>query len=227
MTTTIFDALRPGERRRHGGPVQKPEKGHAARRARPARHGLCRLPRPVQRRPGRLSRSTSSPIGRATQFNDDLIQLREQATLVFLNGCHTGSVGIDLGTYNDGALRGFAKVFLRSGAAGVLATTGAVGRDEARVLADDLLKHLRVAPGAVGGRGCAPAPPRRRGADDRGPLADRSVERGASSGQTENSIGSSIRLCTSISAAPGCCSRLTERAGQADTGELAGTGGQP
>ena len=65
---------------------------------------------------------------------------------MFLNGCHTGSVGIDLGTYNDDALRGFAKVFLRSGAAGVLATTGAVGRDEARVLADNLLKHLKSHP---------------------------------------------------------------------------------
>lgn len=86
------------------------------------------------------------PLGRATQISDDLIRLRKQAALVFLNGCHSGSAGIDMSTYNDGALRSFAGVFLRSGAAGVLATTGAVGKDEARVLAGDLLRHLREHP---------------------------------------------------------------------------------
>jgi hypothetical protein len=49
--------------------------------------------------------------------------------------------------YNDGALRGFAEVFLRAGAAGVLATTGAVGDDLARTVAGDLFAHLELNPG--------------------------------------------------------------------------------
>jgi len=164
--------------------------------------------------------------GRATQFNDDLIQLREQATLVFLNGCHTGSVGIDLGTYNDDALRGFAKVFLRSGAAGVLATTGAVGRDEARVLADNLLKHLKSHPELSVAE------------------AVRQLRRDAAVQMTEDLLRTDLskeerqradrelhRLLYPFMyvyfGSPRMLLSLTERAGQADTGELAGTGGQP
>jgi hypothetical protein len=83
------------------------------------------------------------PLGRTYRLNDNLPRLRDQAMLVFLNGCRTGSIGVDTRKYNDGALRGFAAVFLRSGAAGVLATTGAVGKEEARALAEALIDHLR------------------------------------------------------------------------------------
>jgi len=84
------------------------------------------------------------PLGRAGRFSDDLPKLREQPTLVFLNGCRTGAIGLDTRKYNDGALRGFAAVFLRCGATGVLATTGAVGREEAGALAHVLIGHLKV-----------------------------------------------------------------------------------
>lgn len=79
-------------------------------------------------------------------LGSDLARLRDQPTLVFLNACNSGSLGIDEGTYNDEALRGFAEVFLRAGAAGVLATTGAVGMDAAHEVARDLLNHLRTFP---------------------------------------------------------------------------------
>jgi hypothetical protein len=83
------------------------------------------------------------PLGRTHRLSDNLPRLRDQAMLVFLNGCRTGAIGVDTSKYNDGALRGFAAVFLRCGAAGVLATTGAVGREEARALAKALIDHLR------------------------------------------------------------------------------------
>jgi len=79
--------------------------------------------------------------------DDELFRLRVEPTLVFLNGCETGLVGVDVRKYNDGALRGFAEVFLRAGAAGVLATTGAVGTSDARVLAGKLLSWLKANPG--------------------------------------------------------------------------------
>lgn len=82
------------------------------------------------------------PLGSVTEYNDDLPRLRSQPVLVFLNGCQTGSIGIDKDKYNDGALRGFAEVFLRCGAAGVLATTGAVGKEEAGTLARILIGRL-------------------------------------------------------------------------------------
>jgi hypothetical protein len=79
-------------------------------------------------------------------LDDDLPWLESQPALVFLNGCHTGELGLDLGQYNDGALRGFAVEFLRSGASGVLATTGAVGTVEARQLAGNLINDIRTPP---------------------------------------------------------------------------------
>lgn len=82
------------------------------------------------------------PLGGVTHYNDDLPRLRSQPVLVFLNGCRTGSIGVDKDKYNDGALRGFAEVFLRCGAAGVLATTGAVGKEEAGTLAMTLIGRL-------------------------------------------------------------------------------------
>ena len=77
---------------------------------------------------------------------DSLRRLVNRDTLVFLNSCVSGLQGFDVGKYNDGALRGFAEVFLRSGAAGVLATTGAIGTNEARLLADDLFNRLTTDP---------------------------------------------------------------------------------
>ncbi len=85
------------------------------------------------------------PYTRTADYDDDeLIRLRVEPTLVFLNGCVTGLMGVDVRKYNDGALRGFAEVFLRAGAAGVLATTGAVGTTEARKLAERLLGWLQA-----------------------------------------------------------------------------------
>lgn len=85
------------------------------------------------------------PYGRAVEFDYNLPRLRTDA-LVFLNSCVSGLESVDTGKYNDRAQRGFAEVFLCSGAAGVLATTGAVGKDEARMLADRLFKHLKTDP---------------------------------------------------------------------------------
>ena len=87
------------------------------------------------------------PLVRAARLGDGgLRRLKAWATLVFLNACSSGSVGIDTGMYNDEALRGFAGVFLRAGAAGVLATTGAVGDDLAHTVARDLFAHLGAHP---------------------------------------------------------------------------------
>lgn len=60
--------------------------------------------------------------------------------------------------YNDGALRGFAEVFLRAGATGVLATAGAVGTEVAREMGvpvgtHELPVHVRAAESG------APSPP--------------------------------------------------------------------
>lgn len=86
------------------------------------------------------------PYGRAVEFDYNLPRLYTQPALVFLNSCVSGLESVDTGKYNDGAQRGFAEVFLYSGAAGVLATTGAVGRSEAREFADDLFKQLKADP---------------------------------------------------------------------------------
>ncbi|WP_424533743.1 CHAT domain-containing protein [Sphaerisporangium viridialbum] len=74
-------------------------------------------------------------------------RLRPAATFVFLNACHSGSLGYDTKRFNDRVLRGFSEVFLRSGAAGVLATNGAVGDGPAHEMARELLQHLRDNPG--------------------------------------------------------------------------------
>ncbi|GAA2107275.1 CHAT domain-containing protein [Actinomadura alba] len=74
-------------------------------------------------------------------------RLGPAATFVFLNACHSGSLVDDAGRFRDRALRGFAEVFLRSGAAGVLATSGRVGDRQAHEMADQLFRHLRDHPG--------------------------------------------------------------------------------
>jgi CHAT domain len=91
-------------------------------------------------------------LGAAQQLFYDLFRVREWDTLIFLNGCNTGSMATDglnrlgKGIYNDGALRGFAKFFLLCGAAGVLATTGAVGNDAAWHMAAGLLDLVKAHP---------------------------------------------------------------------------------
>ncbi|MFB9830997.1 CHAT domain-containing protein [Actinoallomurus acaciae] len=75
------------------------------------------------------------------------LRLKPSATFVFLNACHSGSLGYDTKWINDRVLRGFAEVFLRSGAAGVLATNGGVGDRLAHEMAGELLRRLRDTPG--------------------------------------------------------------------------------
>ncbi|MDL4813615.1 hypothetical protein [Actinomadura opuntiae] len=72
--------------------------------------------------------------------------------LVFVNACHSGRL-IDDPEYNDATTRGFAEVFLRSGAAGFLGTAGAVLEDEAHRVA----AHLLAGMGAPSGVGVAAA----------------------------------------------------------------------
>ncbi|MBB5083068.1 CHAT domain-containing protein [Nonomuraea endophytica] len=79
--------------------------------------------------------------------NVNLARLSGSATFVFLNACHSGALGYDTDMFNDRVLRGFSEVFLRSGAAGVLATQGAVGDKLAHQLAGELLRHLGEHPG--------------------------------------------------------------------------------
>jgi CHAT domain len=89
-------------------------------------------------------------LERATKFFErDLPRLIARPTLAFLNACDTGVSGINTSTneYNDGALRGWANFFLSRGAAGVLATAGKVGKDQARELATDLFQMLRAGQG--------------------------------------------------------------------------------
>ena len=73
-------------------------------------------------------------------------RLRNRQTLVFLNACATGPVGEDSGRYNDGALRGFPKMFLETGAAGVLATAAPIESDFAHRAARGLFERLRPDP---------------------------------------------------------------------------------
>src|SRR5258707_10802889 len=73
-------------------------------------------------------------------------RLHHRKTLVFLNACASGPVGEDRGRYNDGALRGFPKMFMETGAAGVLATAAPIKDDFAHAAAGELLELLRLDP---------------------------------------------------------------------------------
>lgn len=73
-------------------------------------------------------------------------RLHNRQTLVFLNACASGPVGEDRGRYNDGSLRGFPKMFLECGAAGVLATAAPITNDFAHKAASDLFNELRRDP---------------------------------------------------------------------------------
>jgi CHAT domain len=71
-------------------------------------------------------------------------RLHDRPTLVFLNACASGPIGEDGRRYNDGALRGFPKMFLETGAAGVLATAAPIENDFAYKAARDLFERLRT-----------------------------------------------------------------------------------
>ena len=88
------------------------------------------------------------PLESASMLGDyGLFRLHNRPTLVFLNACASGPVGEDRRRYNDGALRGFPKMFLESGAAGVLATAAPIESDFAHQAARDLFELLRHDPG--------------------------------------------------------------------------------
>lgn len=74
-------------------------------------------------------------------------RLHNRQTLVFLNACASGPVGEDKRRYNDGVLRGFPKMFLEAGAAGVLATAAPVEDEFARQVAGALIERLQMEPG--------------------------------------------------------------------------------
>jgi CHAT domain len=80
------------------------------------------------------------------QADNGFHRLHNRQTLVFLNACASGPVGEDSGRYNDGALRGFPKMFLETGAAGVLATAAPIESDFAHQAARGLFERLRVDP---------------------------------------------------------------------------------
>ncbi|GGW50227.1 CHAT domain-containing protein [Streptomyces xantholiticus] len=73
-------------------------------------------------------------------------RLMTAATFVFLNACHSGRLIAERGVFADPGQSGFSEVFLRSGAAGVLATSGEIGDEEAHQMADQLLAVLRDRP---------------------------------------------------------------------------------
>ena len=81
------------------------------------------------------------------QADEGFRRLHDRRTLVFLNACASGPVGQDSGRYNDGALRGFPKMFLETGAAGVLATAAPIESDFAHQVARGLFERLRPDPG--------------------------------------------------------------------------------
>jgi CHAT domain len=73
------------------------------------------------------------------------LRIETSGGLVFVNACHSGRQTEDP-EYHDGLIRGFAEVFLRSGATGFIGTAGAVLEQEARKVADHLLRQFRLHP---------------------------------------------------------------------------------
>ncbi len=76
----------------------------------------------------------------------DLARIKSSGGLVFMNACHSGRL-IEDQEYNDGVVRGFAEVFLRSGATGFIGTAGAVLQEQATTVAGHLLQAFRRDPG--------------------------------------------------------------------------------
>jgi hypothetical protein len=83
---------------------------------------------------------------RASYLADCFHRLYRNPALVFLNACNSGSADWEGESYYDRALHGFAEVFLRGGAGGVLATTARIGDHAAYEAARDLLEYLRQNP---------------------------------------------------------------------------------
>ena len=91
---------------------------------------------------GSLSLESAQMVADRIGFN----RLHNRQTLVFLNACASGPVGGDKRRYNDGALRGFPKMFLDAGAAGVLATAAPIEDDFAYGALGKLLERLQLEP---------------------------------------------------------------------------------
>jgi CHAT domain len=72
-------------------------------------------------------------------------RLVDCGALVFVNACHSARL-VDDTEIDDDTLRGFAEVFLRSGAAGFIGATGAVWEMQSRRLASHLLDAIRKDP---------------------------------------------------------------------------------
>ncbi|WP_433190202.1 CHAT domain-containing protein [Actinoallomurus sp. CA-150999] len=73
-------------------------------------------------------------------------RITDSGGLVFINACHSGRLITDP-HINDATIRGFAEIFLRSGAYGFVGTAGAVLETEARSVAEHVLRRLREQPG--------------------------------------------------------------------------------
>jgi hypothetical protein len=78
-------------------------------------------------------------------YGREFHRLGDTGGLVFLNACHSGRMILD-GRINDRTPRGFAKVFLDSGAAGLIATAAEVGTRTAREAGRTIIHRLRDDP---------------------------------------------------------------------------------
>jgi hypothetical protein len=95
----------------------------------------------------RNARIGEVPLSRANFLADQGFgRLQYRRTLVFLNACASGPLGTDGKKLNDGAVRGFPKMFLAAGAAGVLATAAPIGNAFALGAADALIGRLKADP---------------------------------------------------------------------------------
>ncbi|WP_242909523.1 CHAT domain-containing protein [Actinomadura terrae] len=68
-------------------------------------------------------------------------RISSSRSVVFLNACHSGRQAFDP-ELDDATLRGFAEVFLRSGASGFIGTLGAVGMRAGHEAGRDLVAHV-------------------------------------------------------------------------------------
>jgi hypothetical protein len=72
-------------------------------------------------------------------------RIEEWGGLIFVNSCHSGHLTVNSG-YNDGMVRGFAEVFLRSGATAFIGTGGFITSDGANKVAAKFLAQLQDKP---------------------------------------------------------------------------------
>ncbi|MFI0372602.1 CHAT domain-containing protein [Actinomadura sp. 1N219] len=68
-------------------------------------------------------------------------RISNSGSVVFLNACHSGRLAFDP-ELDDATLRGFAEVFLRSGASGFIGTLGAVGMQAGHEAARRLISQI-------------------------------------------------------------------------------------